>query len=81
MISALKKAQVGSEIYYPVPMHLQECFVGRCRTSGSLCESEKASLEVLALPIYPELTKEMLAHVAASLMQVVSANSTLVYTQ
>ena len=45
-------------------MHKQECFLGRCRIAGSLQQSEAASESVLALPIYPELSEEMLAYVA-----------------
>lgn len=61
---ALTDANIGSEIYYPVPMHLQECFAASHRAVGSLAESEKAAEQVLALPIYPELTPEQIAHVA-----------------
>jgi dTDP-4-amino-4,6-dideoxygalactose transaminase len=61
---ALTEANVGTEIYYPVPMHLQECFAGKHRAVGSLAESENAANEVLALPIYPELTEEQI-HFAA----------------
>lgn len=61
---ALTDANVGTEIYYPVPMHLQECFAGKCRVVGSLAESERAANEVLALPIYPELTPEQIGYVA-----------------
>jgi dTDP-4-amino-4,6-dideoxygalactose transaminase len=61
---ALTDANVGTEIYYPVPMHVQECFAGKHRSAGSLTESEKAASEVLALPIYPELTEEQI-HFAA----------------
>jgi dTDP-4-amino-4,6-dideoxygalactose transaminase len=68
---ALTDAQVGTEIYYPVPMHLQECFTGKCRIVGSLAEAEKAANEVLALPIYPELTAGQIAFAAQTVKEAV----------
>ncbi len=59
---------VGVEIYYPVPLHRQECLVKAGWKGDALPETDKASAETLALPIYPELTNEMLEHVVAQIL-------------
>ena len=72
--TALQKRGVGTEVYYPVPMHVQECFAYLGLGTGAFPESERAARETLAIPVHPELTDEQARYVVDCIVEFFETN-------
>ena len=73
----LTAAKIGTEIYYPIPLHLQPCFSTLGHRNGDFPKSEAAARETIALPIYPELSEEQQTFVVGSIRQFVDSHAHL----
>jgi len=67
LMEHLKARQVATKIYYPIPLHLQECFSYLGYKAGAFPEAEKAARETFALPLYPEITLEQQQYVVSAI--------------
>ena len=65
----LKNNHIGSEIYYPIPLHQQPCFNANGQANKNLVQSELAANETIALPIYPEMTESMIEKVVTTISE------------
>lgn len=65
----LTERRIGTEIYYPIPLHLQTCFASLGHHAGDFPQSEAAAKETVALPIYPELSESAQHHVVRSIAE------------
>jgi dTDP-4-amino-4,6-dideoxygalactose transaminase len=71
----LTARQIGTEIYYPIPLHLQVCFEALGHKAGDFPNAESAAQETIALPIYPELSDEQQRFVVGSIRQYLDAHA------
>jgi dTDP-4-amino-4,6-dideoxygalactose transaminase len=71
----LRSQEVGTDIYYPLPLHLQNCFRYLGYKKGEFPVAERAAAETLALPVYPELSDEQQGYVVSQIADFFKTNS------
>ncbi len=69
LIEHLRNKSIDCRVYYPVPLHLQKCFQYLGYKKGDFPESEKASQQTLAIPVYPDLTKKEMDYIVCSIRE------------
>ena len=69
LIEHLRNKGIDSRVYYPVPLHLQKCFKYLKYRKGDFPESEKAAVQTLAIPVYPDLTRQELDYIISSIRE------------
>lgn len=69
LIEHLRNKGIDSRVYYPMPLHLQECFKYLGYRKGDFPQSEKAALQTLAIPVYPDLTKEQMDYITSAIKE------------
>jgi dTDP-4-amino-4,6-dideoxygalactose transaminase len=72
VVAHLNQKNIGCAVYYPIPLHLQKCFAYLNYKQGDFPQTEKAAKEVMAIPVYPELTDEMKDYVADTIIKFLS---------
>lgn len=71
----LQEKGIGTEVYYPVPMHLQECFAYLGHSAGAFPHSESAANQTLAIPVYPEVTDAQARYVVDCVAEFVTSKA------
>jgi dTDP-4-amino-4,6-dideoxygalactose transaminase len=72
VVSLLAEKSIGCAVYYPIPLHLQECFAYLGYKQGDFPLSEEAAEQIMAIPVYPELTDEMKDYVVDTIIDFLS---------